>query len=97
MNKKLQVMREEVAGVREDLTGVRLSVKHELDEVKKSLTAVEKSVDTGLQNAANRMDTFLVRFDEVVEMLITSDTEMLQRMQKLEARMDRLEDRPPAA
>lgn len=81
LNQGFDDLKAELRATREAMSGVLEG----LAQTQKGLAQTQESVET----QTRRFDNFIARFDEVVEMLITTDTDQLQRVTAVEQRLDK--------
>lgn len=65
----------------------------QMAEQQRQMAQQQRQMAEAMLDLNRRFDTFLVRFEEVVEMLIQQDTEQLQRISSLEQESALLRER----
>lgn len=89
LRKAFDEMKKDLGAVKERLGTVEELQRETADRQRETANLQAKAADA-TADATRRFDTFLVRFNEVSEMLITHDTEQLQRVAAVERENDAL-------
>ncbi|MBI3929941.1 MAG: hypothetical protein HY319_30660 [Armatimonadetes bacterium] len=87
----------------QDMEGSQRAMARQTDALARQTDALAKQTDALAKEAAtaseamgqmrNQFSTFLVRFNEVVEMLVQNDTDSLRWRAEIEQRLRQVEDR----